>query len=368
MVANITTGKDVYGALAYNQEKVNRGVADVIGTHIIREPDDGDFTVAQTAADLLRWIPVHHRTEKPVVHISLNPDPKDILSDTQLQEIADEYMQRMGWGEQPYIVYKHNDIDRTHIHIVTIQVTPDGRKINDSHRNRRSIAATEALEKKYGLHPTKGQHPVTAWQPAPVIASEGNIKKQLSAVIKPLLATYRFQTLGEFRALLSLYNIGLEEVIGERKGKPYRGLLYTALDTAGNVAATPMKSSIIGHETGSEVLEQHMRDSGEKIKKDDTVAQTRQTVEKAMSSATTEEVLREKLRKYNIDLFLRRNDAGRIVGATFIDHDRRVVMNGSRLGKTYSANAFNERLTTPAKRIATPKQTTPSGKQIKKIK
>ena len=81
MVANITTGKDVYGALAYNQEKVDRGDGKVLLTHIVREPADGRFNVAATAEDLLRWMPSHYRTEKPVVHVSLNPAPEDRLDD-----------------------------------------------------------------------------------------------------------------------------------------------------------------------------------------------------------------------------------------------------------------------------------------------
>ena len=150
MVANITTGKDVYGALAYNQEKVDRGDGKVLLTHIVREPADGRFNVAATAEDLLRWMPSHYRTEKPVVHVSLNPAPEDRLDDGQLAEIAGAYMERMGWGGQPYIVFKHTDIGREHIHIVSVQVAQDGRKINDSRRNERSVAVTEELEREYG--------------------------------------------------------------------------------------------------------------------------------------------------------------------------------------------------------------------------
>lgn len=45
----------------------------------------------------------------------------------------------------------------------------------------------------------------------------------------------------------------------------------------------------------------------------------------------------------HIDLYLRRNDTGRITGVTFIDHETRCVLNGSRLGKEFSANALHER-------------------------
>ena len=344
MVANITTGKDVYGALAYNQEKVDQGNGKVLLTHIVREPADGRFSVAATAEDLLRWMPSHYRTEKPVVHVSLNPDPEDRLDDGRLAEIAAAYMERMGWGGQPYIVFKHTDIEREHLHIVSVQVAQDGRKINDSRRNEHSVAVTEQLEREYGLHPTKGRRRGEGQRFAPVDYTRGDLKRQVAAVIKPAVAAYRFQTLGEFRALLSLYNIGIEEVRGERNGTPYRGLLYTVLDGNGDKAvAAPLKSSLFGKEVGYDGLERHMERSAERFANDDTRRQIRRRVGKALLGKPTEEELRERLHGLRVDLCLRRNDTGRIVGVTFIDHETRSVVNGSRLGKEYSANAFELR-------------------------
>lgn len=344
MVANITTGRNLYGALFYNQEKVDKGVGTVLSTHILREPADGNFNVAETAEDILRWMPDHYRTEKPVIHISLNPDIKDNLTDDQLVEIAGHYMERMGWGAQPYIIFKHSDIEREHIHIISVQVGQDGKKINDSKRNERSVAVTEELEKEYGLHPTKEQKRSEKWQLKPVDPAKGDLKRQIAAVIKPALSMYRFQTLGEFRVLLSLYNIGIEEVRGERAGNAYRGLLYTALNTDGGKAeVTPLKSSLFGKSAGFDALERHMEQSSEKISKEGSREHTRHRVAEAFLDAPTENTLRERLRAYHIDLFIRRNDTGRITGVTFIDHENRCILNGSRLGKGYSANALNER-------------------------
>ncbi len=344
MVAKITTGKDVYGALAYNQQKVDRGKGKVLLTHILREPSDGRFDVATTAEDLLRWMPSHYCTENPVVHVSLNPDPEDRLTAEQLTEIAEKYMERMGWGEQPYIVFEHTDIDRRHIHIVTVQVGQDGRKIKDGKRNERSVAATEELEREYGLHPAKERKRTEDWRLTAVDCTKGNLKRQIGAVVKPAAAMYRFQTLGEFRALLSFYNIGIEEVRGERAGKPYRGLLYTVLDENGDkAAAAPLKSSVFGKAVGFDELERHMERSRERIKRDNTRKRLYRLVDEALQTAATERALRDSLRKERIDLYLRRNDTGRIVGVTFIDHSTRTVVNGSRLGKVYSANAFEER-------------------------
>lgn len=344
MVANITTGKDIYGALAYNQNKVDKGKGAVLATSGIREPTDGRFGVAATAAELLAWMPRHIRTEKPVVHISLNPDPQDILSDDQLTDIATEYMEGMGWGGQPYVIYKHTDIERTHIHIVTVQVDSSGRKINDSRRNERSVAETEKIERKYGLHPAKGRKRDGLWRLTPVDYRKGDLKEQIAAVVKPALSMYRFQTMGELRALLSLYNIGVEEVEGTRGGRSYRGLLYTVLDENGErTQAPPLKTSRLGDDASLKKIERIMAASGEKIKAKELHKLARHRVEEALLEAADETELRERLRERHIDLYLRRNDTGRITGATFIDHETRCVLNGSRLGKAFSANALHER-------------------------
>ena len=348
MVAFITTGKDVYGALYYNQQKVSEGAAKVLATHILRVPPDGNFNVSQTAEDILRWMPTQYRTEKPVIHISLNPDPKDSLTDEQMAEIAAKYMDRMGWGCQPYLAFKHSDTGREHIHIVSVQVASDGRKIKDSKRNERSVAITEDIEREYELHRAKEQKRTEKWQLKPIDCTKGNLKKQIASVIKPAASMYRFQTLGEFRALLSLYSIGMEEVRGERNGKQYRGLLYTALDGNGkSTAVTPLKSSLFGSEAGWNALENLMLRSSEKIEKDNIRQHVRHRVAEAFLDVSSENELRERLRTYNIDLYLRRNDTGRITGVTFIDHENRCVLNGSRLGKEYSANALQEFLYMP---------------------
>lgn len=60
-------------------------------------------------------------------------------------------MQKMGYGDQPYIAYKHGDTHNTHIHIVSVCVDEEGRKINDSFEHRRSMTACRELETDFGL-------------------------------------------------------------------------------------------------------------------------------------------------------------------------------------------------------------------------
>lgn len=357
MIANITTGKNAYGILNYNQLKVNKGKASVLSTRLIFEDPDGKYNVSKMAEEFHNSMPECIRTEKPIVHISLNPDPKDETDDELLITMAEEYLDGMGWGNQPYIIYKHTDNERAHIHIVTTQVDISGRKINDSHRNRRSVAVTEELEKKYHLHPAKKQKQVTLWQLKPVDYHRGDLKNQIAAVVKPALAMYRFQTMGELRALLALYRIGVEELQGSRAGRPYHGLIYTVLDENGEKApVTPLKASSLGDDASLKKVETILASSPEKINSANLHKMILHHVEEALIESLSEEELCKRLKTHHIDLFLRRNDQNRITGVTFIDHENRCVLNGYRLGKRYSANAFNERFGKTMKKETTTKK------------
>lgn len=177
-------------------------------------------------------------------------------------------------------------------------------------------------------------------------------------MVKPVLSMYRFQTMGELRALLSLYRIGMEEVEGTHGGRSYRGLVYTALEENGEKAPVlPLKASRLGGDASLKKIGQVMERSAEIIKTAGLHKRTLQRAQEAMQDTTTEEALREQLRTYHIDLYLRRNVTGRITGVTFIDHGTRCVFNGSRLGKTYSANAFNEHFCNRQKRPQKPDAT-----------
>lgn len=342
MVAKINIGSNLYGALAYNQEKVDEGLGKVLGSRLVFEPADGAFSVSECMNDFMRFVPAHFRTEKPVFHVSINPHPDDRLSDDQLADIGHEYMQRLGYGNQPYLIFKHEDIGREHIHIVSLRVDSNGKKINDYREHERSKQITEQLERKYHLHPAEGEKHSEQWELTPVDVSQGNLKKQMTSVIKPLAAMYHFQSMGEYKALLSLYNIHVEELKGEVKGKPYRGLLYSALDREGNKVGNPIKSSLFGKSVGYDGLEKRMATSAGRIKKQRLKLHTLQAVSEAKRSCRNEREFRAELRQQGMDVLFRRNDEGRIYGATFIDHTTRTVLNGSRLGKEYSANIFNE--------------------------
>lgn len=342
MVADIHIGNNLYGALSYNQEKIDAGLGKILEANRIFVPADGQFSVGDCMRDFELAMPPQITTTRGIIHISLNPHPEDKITDDQLADIGREYMERLGFGGQPYLIFKHEDIDRQHLHIVSTRVRSDGTLISDKNNYEKSKRITDSLEKKYGLHP-KDKKQGEAWQLSSVDASRSDLKKQVANAIKPLTTMYQFQSLNEFRALLSLYNIGVEKVEGNNQGHKYTGLVYSALDADGNRVGKPLKSSLFGKSYGIKTLEHTMKQSGQEIKTNKQAAKTKAFVSASLNGSRTGSEFRANLREKGIDLMLRYGNGGRLFGATFIDHNSRTVLNGSALGKEFSANALGAR-------------------------
>ncbi len=332
----------MFGALAYNQNKVDNEEAKVLFSNRMLLSEDGNFSISECMRSFEMQMPVQLSTKKPILHISINPHPEDVLSDQQLADIAREYMQKLGYGNQPYLVYKHEDIDRHHIHIVGLRVDENGKPLNDKFEHRRSKQITRELEKKYNLHPAERKERTERPELKKVDYAAGDVKHQIGNAVKGACYGYRFQSFGEYKALLACYNVYAEEVKGEINGKPYQGIVYSAMNDKGEKVGNPVKASRIGKSVGYEALERRMQKSGEVIKDKNLKERTRRTVAAVMKTTSGRKELEQQLKKQGIDVLFRQNDSGRIYGVTFIDHDNRVVLNGSRLGKEFSANVFNE--------------------------
>ena len=346
MIVKIGRSGNLYGALAYNQLKVENENGQILFANKMIETACGHYSVAQLTQSFAPYLIANRNTEKHTLHISLNPDPNDKLSDDKFKEMAEQYMREMGYGEQPYIVFKHTDIDRSHIHIVSICVDEQGKKISDKFEKMRSMNVCRELERKHGLIPaTDKERKQTDKVFRPVDYRAGDVKSQIASVVRHLPNYYQFQTLGEYNALLSLFNITTEKVEGELQGQLRQGLLYIPLNEKGERAGHPFKASLFGKNAGLPTLELHFAKSKEALKNHPTKP-TQKTLQSAVTIAlqsTTDELsFKKQLAEQGINVVVRRNDIGRIYGMTFIDHNSKSVWNGSRLSKELSANAFND--------------------------
>ena len=345
MIAKISSTENLGGALGYNFKKVEKEEASILLAQGLYQNKEETYTMEEVFADMEALIPKKCRTKKTVFHCSLNPHPDEKLSDETLTQIAREYMEALGYVKQPCIVFKHCDIAREHIHIVSLRVDSKGRKMNDKFEKRRSKKITDALEKKYNLIPSSKVSEQAAETPK-VDIDRGNIKEQVASVLRMVLKHYRFCSLGELNAVLSKYNLATEEVKTEYRGKRYEGLVYVPTDDKGNKVSTPIHASDIGRGVGYTDIQNRMQKSKQDIKP--LIPTIRRKVLEVMhTSPNTEEKLRQRLEEQGLRVFIRKNDNGRIYGITFIDDERGVAFNGSRLGKGYSANVFNAYLSNP---------------------
>lgn len=343
MIAKIGRSENLYGALAYNQLKVEHENGKILFANKMIETANGRYSVAQLAQSFAPYLIANRNTEKHTLHISLNPDPNDKVSDDKFREMAEQYMREMGYGDQPFVVFKHTDIDRSHIHIVSVCVDEKGKKISDKFEKMRSMNVCRELEKQHGLIlATNKEHKQNDKIFRPVNYKAGDVKSQIASVVRHLPNYYKYQTLGEYNALLSLFNITAEKVEGELHGKMKQGLLYIPLNEKGERAGHPFKASFFGKNAGLPALELHFAKCKTDLKDHPTQKTLQSAITIALQTTNDELTFKKQLAEQGINVVVRRNDTGRIYGMTFIDHNSKTVWNGSRLAKELSANTFND--------------------------
>lgn len=350
MVAKISSGSSVYGVLNYNKIKVDKNQAEVLYSQKMFLSSDGDISLRDCMDSFYPYLAVNERTTNIVFHASINPDPKDKLSDEQLSNLSQEYMERMGYGDQPYVVFLHQDIQRKHAHIVSLRIDENGKKISDKFEHKKSMAICRELEIKHNLYiPGKKQRPEEP-PTKKIDYKRGDIKNQIGNITKAVMKNYNFQSFGEYRTLLEMFNVTVEEAKGEHKGRAYQGLIYSATNDNGEKVGVPIKASLFGKPVGYETLQKKFEKSKMVIEKSDIKDRLRPIISETMKRAIGIDDFKKSLLKFGIGCVFRQNEQGRIYGVSFVDYQNQTILNGSRLGKEFSANAFNDLLNNPSER------------------
>ena len=222
----------------------------------------------------------------------------------------------------------------------------EGKKINDKFEKRRSKKITNALEKRFGLIPSSKVADKAVEETPKVDIGKGNIKEQVSNVVRMVMKHYHFCSLGELNTILSVYNLAVEEVKTEFRGKKYDGLVYVPTDDKGGKVSIPINASDIGRGVDYTAVQNRMQKSKQNVKS--LIPTVRNKVLQTMrTSPNTEKELRQRLEEQGLRAVIRKNDNGRIYGITFIDDEQGVAFNGSLLGKGYAANVFHRYFSNP---------------------
>ncbi|MBK0379208.1 relaxase/mobilization nuclease domain-containing protein [Mucilaginibacter segetis] len=342
MVAKIKSGKSLKGALNYNEHKVKQGRAELIEAAGYLK-DSRNLSFYEKLLRLTDLAARNERTKTNTVHISLNfPNGENLPVET-LKSITQDYMQGIGFGNQPYLVYRHQDAGHPHIHIVTTNIKKNGERISLHYLGQnQSEKARKAIEIKYKLvkaEEQQKQKPALKAEPADYGKQE--TKRAITNVVNQVIRTYKFTSIPELNAVLRPYHIEADP--GSRDSRIYAkgGLVYWVTDKQGNKAGVPVKASSIYGKPTLKTLEEKFRlnETLRKPLKD----KLKITLVKALQNATDRASFEKALEADNIEVLFRRSEDGRIYGATFIDHYNKAVFKGSDLGKEFSANPLNER-------------------------
>jgi hypothetical protein len=349
MVAVVHQSSSVRNILNYNEQKLKEGVAVCLeASGFIKDPCDLNFFEKLRRFEKLTEL--NQRTQVNSLHISLNFDPSETLSDELLREIAAAYMEKIGFAEQPYLLYKHSDAGHPHVHLITTNIKPDGKAITLHNLAKvKSKAARLEIEKEFGLVAAEGSKQNEVFRLKPVNAAKieygkTETKRAIGNVLNKVVAEYQFASLPELNAVLGLYNIVADTGGESSRVAAHEGLLFRVLNEHGEKIGTPIKSSLL---YSKPTLKNLKIKFAEKVaKKEPLKPRLKNAIDLALLNNKIDlDSLVGELKKEGIDMVIRQNKEGVIYGITYVDHryNQKAVFNGSELGKGYSAKAILER-------------------------
>ncbi len=346
MVAIIKQGKSLRRAFQYNDNKLKEGAATLLSC--------ANFPLALSESNgylalkmLEKIAELRQDTQVNCLHISLNFSPEEQLSDEKIQCIARDYMDKIGFGDQPYLVYRHHDSGHDHCHIVTTNITLDAQRISLHNIGKlKSEPARKELEQQYGLIRAEDHRKdllcIKAVDAKKVRYGKIDTRRAIGNVLAEVLANFKFTSLPELNAVLNLYNVHAER--GEEGSRLYRhnGLQYRVLDADGDPVGTPIKASLFHDRPTLKNLEKFF------VKNDVARQHYKKRLQTSISFMLKSkrpkslQELKELLHREGIRLIPRLNKDGIIYGITYVDLKTKCVFNGSALGKQFSAKALLE--------------------------
>lgn len=345
MLARIKCHQHLTKSVKYNEQKIETHKAVCLdAVNFIKT--SSSLTMAEKIARFDQRTSLHSASKCNAVHISLNFSTKDNLSDEKLKKMTEYYMKEIGFQHQPYLVYRHFDSYHPHVHVVTTNITSEGKRIQLNGIVRMiSRQVTTQMENTFSLtknnqHIDKAVYQVkNALQ---VSKGEAGIKASISDVLNAVLPHYNYINFEEANAVLRLYNVAAH--CGEEGSRLYKlgGLLYYALNNKGERISVPLRSSSFSLKPTLKYLENRYQQNLVARKEMDLnieayvkwiMAGTRPTWEK----------FSEALEKEGVSLVTLADKHNGKENIFFIHHAQKFVIAGEILGPEYSLQSLKEK-------------------------
>lgn len=322
----LNSPKSAVSSLRYNQEKVILGLGSVLTTNCMSSTEDYAMETALLERENNPDIDV--RARKLGFHAAISPGPGEEMSDEKAVELARDYMQDMGYNDQPWVLFKHEDIERVHYHIVGSKVKKDGRLIYDSYTGLNTKKFLRDNAEKYGfvLGKDKTRESEKKLYTKRFSYTKGDIVSQMRHFYK-LSLKYNYRSTEDFLTVMRAFGI--------RTDIRQDGTLgFIGLDKYGKT-----QGNYIGN---IDKLAYSQISAGRKDQRDpEKVEDCRKAVESCLEYAADEKEFISELRKAHIDTFIVRDKRGEVEDIIYVDHLNEEVVHMQDFGQRLTIKDFN---------------------------
>ena len=318
-------------AVMYNENKVKEGEAVILAA---LNADEG-LTIHETFARLER---MNIRSKDVSFHMSVNPAEGERIDEKALKEFVSELMNGLGYGSQPYLIYRHDDIERRHYHVVSVRTDHQGKKIPDRQEQRKCMNLLEGLSQKYGFRVGNGNAEALAEigiNPSRFDPQKGHVAAQFEAIVQRCLS-FRFTSPEQFKLLMQSHGVS----VSFREANGGMAVLQ-GISKDGKICTKPVDERSLSVAVCEDVQERIALSLSADKGPSREVEKVCRIVSACLPYAESVKGFETMLERKGITCCIRRKDDGKIVGATFIDKDTRCVFGSSEI-KTFKTTKLND--------------------------
>lgn len=343
MRAKLNMNQGMNYLVNYNEEKVTKKEAECLYAGNFLQ-DAGDLTTKEKKARFAGLIELNPQTIRPGTTLVVEFAPGERLPKSDLIDIACDLMDGIGFGEQPFLVYRHDDTHHQHMHIISTKVKSDGDLIPESFIGVRLLQPTaRRLEKKYDLALESPEDQPRHNPREKIQYGKTATWQAVSDTLQYVLENYHYRNVAELDAALRLYNLTVKGGAPGTRMHEHGGLIYQILDEQGKPRNKPMKASKLPFKATLKNLEP--RFAANRSISADEVSNVRYTLEEIFQNkpATTEN-FHDQLRRNRLAVVPVSGLKGEMADLHFVDLSTKRVLSVADLGSGYTAAAMRDRL------------------------
>lgn len=319
--------------LVYNRDKVERDVASILGAFNM----DGD-SPEDISRTFERYERLNIRTRNLSFHMNINPlEGQDNMSEAEIVEFARKMMEGLGYGKQPFVIYRHRDIEREHYHVVSVRTDGNGRKLSDYMENKRCNDLLWQLSKEFdykvgNAYRKSRRRSVEKFDP-----SAGDVNAQIREIYRECLS-YHYTSFEQFKIILRSHGVLLDARSEETTKFYLRGL-----DDSGRPCTRAMSARTLG----LDLCRLYKDRAQESLTSMRVMSMERNRIRRCTRGPLEDSVSQahfvNMLAKCGISVRLSRDpDTHRIVDADFVDHVTKTAFNISELGADLTLDMLKE--------------------------